>query len=422
MAAYNLQDMLIRDPSLIAHMLAADPSLEHVNIEMLAYARKVFYFRYLISEGRGVISFLFPFRTIKKTSPGFLEAMILARNFECTDPRDCIFALWNLAQDKAGLDYTPIYTKSYEEVYAGFAQAWMMQHGALDILGAVEATQQSSDFYTKTPSWCPNWNVPSTASSLVRKDYLPTRPMLGMHDLGGRLYSTDGGVSQDLFETPLFAFTGGQLQVTGMIIDQITHVFEDAPDIPTGTAPKSRWRVHYLANAINKHYHDHKLTTYDDVPRALKAMFHGDGVAAWPPVAESGYEPDTGGPEESYACLPNLSRHVTQYAGSWDRTEAWTALDAVLRGRRPFVTVDGYMGLASAYLPDGDAALWSIAVVAGCSVPLILREREGGTYELVGSCFIQGWMDGEWMATMMEAESAKEFWEAVMDGAKIVIS
>jgi hypothetical protein len=129
-AAYNLHDMLTRDPSLAAQMLVADPSLEHVETDMLAYPRRVFYIRYLISRGHGEGILGFPTFKIKNTSPGFLETLVLARDFECTNPRDHILALWNLAQDKEGLDYAPAYTKSYEEVCVGLTKAWILQQGA----------------------------------------------------------------------------------------------------------------------------------------------------------------------------------------------------------------------------------------------------------------------------------------------------
>jgi hypothetical protein len=80
------------------------------------------------------------------------------------------------------------------------------------------------------------------------------------------------------------------------------------------------------------------------------------------------------------------------------------------------------MGLAPAYLAGEDVTGMCIAVVARCSVPLILQAKEDGTYRLLGTCFVQGWMDGEWLDTMMGAENATEFWEAMMGDAKISIS
>jgi hypothetical protein len=428
-AVSQFHDILTREPSIVGEMQAADPSLEAVNVEMLAYPRKIYYFRYLISGGHaGGGIFGGGFSTISplgKTSPGFLEALVLTRDFECTDPRDHVFALWNLAQDKSGLDFTPDYTKTYEEVYTGFSQAWIEQHGSLDVLGAVEATQETSDFYVKVPSWAPHWNISATASCLVRRDHLLTRIMPAMPDLSGKLYSADGNMTRDVFDSPIVFFEGKTLHCTGLIIDEVGHLFDDAPDIPSGTAPKSRWQAHYWAHAIETYYREQALATYDDPLRAAWAMFHGDSVAAWPPVAESGYSPDQCPANVQYVCLPKLSRHVRLFANSYSPIEARTVADWVLRGRRPFVTENGYMGLAPAYVAEsdqGEIAILSIAVVVGCSVPLVLRERENGTFQLVGTCFVQGWMDGEWMETMMGAESPKEFWDAMKDGAQLVIT
>lgn len=427
-AAYNLHDMLTRDPSLAAHIQDADSTIGLLDTRFLAYARKIYYFRYLMSNGFAGGSFLGGlWNKFGETSPGFLDALVLARDFESTDPRDRIYALWNLARDKTGLDFKPEYSKSYEQVYTVFTRAWAFQHGSLDILGAVEVTKESSAFYESAPSWCPNWDVPAIAGSLIRKDYLPTRYMSVIGDQSGKLYSADG-IAEAAGSTPFF-FEGNALHCTGLIIDQIKFMFGDAPDIPAGTAMKSTWRFHYWEDRIKTHDW-YGIHTYDDPERAACAMFHGDSIEAWPTVADSGYDPDDCIRNERYVCLPEASRHVSKYANSYDRTEAWYVVNTVLRGRRPFVTDNGYMGLAPAYIAeenekniDGwNTASWQLAIVAGCSVPLLLREREDGTYELFGTCFVQGWMDGEWMETMMGADNAKEFWEAIGDGAKLVIT
>ena len=428
MAAYNFQDLLMRDLSLAGQMCAVDPALKDVDVDMLAYPRKVFYFRSILSRGG---ENELPFYTFKKNSPGFLEALVLTRDFECTDPRDRIFGLWNLAQDKDGLDYKPEYSKPYEDVYAQFSRAWIAQHGTLDMLGAVEASPQAHDFYNGAPSWCPNWNVPAAASCLVHKDYIPTRFMSALDNQDGKLYSADGGMDCCSPNSPFFFFDNRALNCTGVIIDHITYFFEVPPDIPAGTEfprsdPTSNWQFRCFAKTIESDYQSLGVTAYDDPLRAAWAMFHGDSIAAWPPAAESGYGPGICQPDERYVCLPHLSRHVLRFADSYDRTEAWGVVKSVLRGRRPFVTENGYMGLAPAFITEltkEDKMACQLAVVAGCSVPLVLREREDGTYQLIGTCFVQGWMEGEWIETMMGADSPKEFWEELTGaGVKIVIS
>ncbi|KAJ4993175.1 hypothetical protein SVAN01_01150 [Stagonosporopsis vannaccii] len=426
-AVYNFHAMLTKDASLVSQIQFADPTLGEIDIDMLAYPRKIFYFRHLMSGGSGQS---FPFFTIGRTSPGYLEALILARDFECTDPRDRIFAVWNLARDKSGLDFSAEYSNTYEFVYTQFTRAWMKQHKSLDMLGAVECTSTSTAFYHNAPSWCPNWNARASTSSLVRKDYLPTRFMSAVDDQGGELYSADGNMDQNAFIDPLFSFDHNNLHCKGVIIDSVKFLFEDAPDIPAGTAPTSTWRFHCWIRDIEEYFQTHNLATYDDPLRAAFAMFHGDSIAAWPSVAQSGYKPELCNSNERYVCLPAASRHVSSFADSYNRTEARNVVNTVLRGRRPFVSESGYMGLAPSYIGVTDTrgakgnvnATWHLAVVAGCSVPLVLCARDDGTYELMGTSFVQGWMDGEWIQDCMGAEDPQEFWETIGEGARLVIT
>lgn len=429
-AAYHLHDMLTRDPAFIAQILESDETLVELDVSTLAYARKIFYFRYLVSGGMGGGSVFGLFYHIQRSSPGFLDALILARDFECTDPRDRIYGLWNLAQDKAGLDLTPDYSKPYEQVYADFTTAWALQQRSLDVLGAVEATSGSAPFYEAAPSWCPNWNVPAIASPLIRKDYLPARYMSAMRDQSGKIYAADGDINCEAFDGPLFSFDGGVLHCTGLIIDQVNGMLGDAPDIPAGSAPKSTWRFHYWTNRLERMYRARNPGPYEDPDRAIRAMMHGDSIKAWPPVAESGYDPNQCPRNERYVCLPTESRHVLPFARSYDPTQALSVVDTVLRGRRPFVTDNGFCGLGPAYITEDTpensktwkTARWQLAVVAGCSVPLLLRERDDATYELIGTCFVQGWMDGEWIETMMGADDPADFWRSMREGAQLVIT
>jgi hypothetical protein len=429
-AAYHLHDMLTRDPAFINSIVNSDKSLTTLDVSALAYARKIFYFRYLISGGLGGGSMLGLFYQICTSSPGFLDALMLARDLECTDPRDRIYGLWNLAQDKSGLDLTPGYSKSYEQVYLDFVKAWSSQHKSLDILGAVEATYKSLPFYQTAPSWCPNWNVPSTASSLLRKDYIPARFMSAMQDQSGKLYAADGNANHAALQSPLFSFQEDALHCTGLIIDRIKGMLGDAPDIPSGSAPKSTWRFHYWTDRLEQMYRARSPDVYEDPDRAICAMMHGDSIRAWSSVADSGYDPAQCLRNERYICLPSEARHVLPYARSYDRNEALSVVDTVLRGRCPFVTDGGYMGLGPAFIAEDtngnlktwQSAGWQLAVVAGCSVPLLLRERGDETYELIGTCFVQGWMDGEWIETMMGADDSAEFWDGMRESAQLVIT
>lgn len=106
-------------------------------------------------------------------------------------------------------------------------------------------------------------------------------------------------------------------------------------------------------------------------------------------------------------------------------TEAWHVVKQVLRRRHPFISRDRNMGLVPAYIADqaiDDARPWHLAVIAGCPVPMVLRQRENATYELVGACPVQGWMGGKWIETTMGAETSIAFWGSAKDSAQLVIS
>lgn len=63
-------------------ILSADPSLEGVDVDLLTFPRKLFWFRHLMSRGADRETLFIPCQ-INETSPGFLEALVLARDFEC---------------------------------------------------------------------------------------------------------------------------------------------------------------------------------------------------------------------------------------------------------------------------------------------------------------------------------------------------
>ncbi|KDN62945.1 hypothetical protein CSUB01_08489 [Colletotrichum sublineola] len=68
-----------------------------------------------------------------------------------------------------------------------------------------------------------------------------------------------------------------------------------------------------------------------------------------------------------------------------------------LTGNRRFAITERSLG----FVPDGTAPGDRIAIIAGCSVPIVLRNNKNGmggnVRFLVGECYIQGLMEGEYM-------------------------
>ncbi|KAF2768020.1 hypothetical protein EJ03DRAFT_138513 [Teratosphaeria nubilosa] len=439
-AMHHLIDMLRSDPSLAGNMFKADPTIKLVDTQELTFVRKLFYFRHLNTGGRHPL-FGLTASQIRSGAPSFLEILVLARGFESSDPRDKIYALWNLARDKEGLDFHVDYQKSITQVYSDFARAWALQHGSLDVLGAVECRRPETELYRGAPSWVPDWSLQSASSCLVRRDRIPPRNMSYMRNLEGPLYWADGGgLSRDAFDSPLFTFEGEVLHCTGIILDTIHHIFSNPPEVADWQRfphcdPTTCHAYHHWVSELCAHYAVNNVLTYESIKQAAAAMFHGDCIAVWPHRSQN---PENANErwarEEEFVCRIDrhpwspepksepVPRHVQLYAASYDRTDAFDIIKSVTRGRRPFVSLGGYMGLMPSIVEDIEdvgqlsGKPWYLAIVATCSVPLLLQEQEDGRYKVCGSCFVQGWMEGEILSNTLGAETTRDFWAALAEG------
>ena len=72
--------------------------------------------------------------------------------------------------------------------------------------------------------------------------------------------------------------------------------------------------------------------------------------------------------------------------------------------KRLLITQDGFIGMAPHETRKGDV----VCLLLGCRVPVVLRERTEGGYELVGEAYVHGIMKGEAM-TMDNKERLEDF-------------
>jgi hypothetical protein len=418
-AARNVQDLMERDPGLARLMNESLADSGGISPTELDAVRKMFYFRHLMSKGRGtdLLGSSIGWNLFQDKSPGYLEVAILARDCEASDPRDKLFALWNLAQDKDGLDWAMDYTDRVPDSFTKFATAWSLQHRSLDIIATSERNPESMNFYDSAPSWCPDWATPSTSSNMVRRETLPRRVMLGIDELGGKLYSADGNPELIMIPEPFFSFEGNKLFCTGIIVDSLKAVVIHEPEHP---------KLLVYFQAAEKYYKERKDSPYVDYRQALWAMCHGDVPSSWPLRAEKDYE--LLNMYHTYKGDRDSARHFYKYVTDIGPTEAKPVMKQVLRGRLLGFTEDGYMCLLPHWiLPSDESAAnasmekWQLAILAGCSSPVILHESDDGTYRIAGSVFVQGWMEGEVVTEMMGADDVTSFWTFLASSQQLVI-
>jgi hypothetical protein len=61
------------------------------------------------------------------------------------------------------------------------------------------------------------------------------------------------------------------------------------------------------------------------------------------------------------------------------------------RNQRPFISVQGYVGLAPDHVREGDV----VVIFVDAKLPHVLRDNGNGTYRLVGEAYVHGVMNGE---------------------------
>ncbi|KAM3079861.1 hypothetical protein ACMFMF_003282 [Clarireedia jacksonii] len=470
LAAYHLVNVLTRDRSMTRSMMASDPQLKSVSENDVSFVRRLFYFRHLIGQGANSISIMPAnpewFLMDEKT-PGILDVLVLARDFESTSPYDKIFAVWNLARDTNGMNFKMDYTRSLSQTYTDFAVAEANHNGSLDVICAAEPTRNEK---LATPSWVPDWSTPSTASSTIRRVHLPNIFMSAVKNIGGPIYQAMGkGV-----KTSRFSFSGEVLKCTGLIIDKIKVVG------PYGDTPTERHNLYgaWMGIAVA----ESALYEWgDEFGSAFWSMMAGDVEGTWGidrfDPAEKGKKlasrqienetKDENGngekEEENKAAGRNSASEVSTKEEGEDETtdsqsknvpdtsandtgtngsseiEAFRVIcfkpdelkhsqnknDIVdvfgiaTKGRRLIVTEKGHIGLAPHWAKEGQ----SVAILSNCSTPVLLDEKEDGRYGFVGSCFVQGWMEGEYVEREREEVgcAVEEFWDMVEVGGQIEI-
>ncbi|KXJ96461.1 hypothetical protein Micbo1qcDRAFT_199273 [Microdochium bolleyi] len=268
----------------------------------------------------------------------------------------------------------------------------------------------SAAFYGSAPSWCPDWTVSASASCLICREHIPTLPVAVIDSLDGPLYSVDGGL--------------------GAVKEPLT---------PAKASP--------LCFSINgNNLNPGESGPYSEAFQAAKAMFRGDVPAAWPRDPERPAQLPQPPDNDPYFCDVGRSRFVTQ-------------------GRRPCISAGGYTALMPEWVLATDDAREPeqhekgaepsgrtvgigqdrtreglvLAILAGCSVPIILEEvqeqvaqqQDGGTggqhvrsradgveagdaeryYKFRGTAFVQGWMEGEVLVGKGGCATAREFWD-----------
>jgi Heterokaryon incompatibility protein (HET) len=301
------------------------------------------------------------------------DAYVTGYGLQAGRPEDLIYALLNLTSDSAELGIVPDYSKSHLEVYTKVAKT-LIETAGIHILRYCNVVGD------ELPSWAPDWRQPILRPFEMAKSQKTYR-YSAAKNLKTAFYFED---AQDQF--PI-------LNVHGKMMDGILVTGRPLED-PNAHNPgfKIENILTYLEWMLEPQYIMKAIPFYD-VTRPYSDI--ETKQALWrTPIAD--IEPD-----KSLGWIRARSTFEKVYDDALDDTvksadtTAFMKYLSVLRtfchGRKFFVTEKGYLGLGPRAMKEGDFAV----IIGGLQVPMVLRVKEDGCFQILGEAYVHGFMDGE---------------------------
>jgi hypothetical protein len=205
-------------------------------------------------------------RSLLQQPLNFLFLALLHRESDCTDPRDKIYALWNLARDARDLGMTPDYSLSVRDVYISFAKQYILHHSCLDIMCAPQV-RCIAPVEGGLPSWVPDWRATSHTNGYIRPEVLPLSNVNEPQDLDGPVYHA----SRSTKAVVGFVENDERLICGGMLMDTVSLV-------AAKTGNGHSW---YQIAVEHCHNSSGEKVSEEKFNRDFWSMILGDGSSSW---------------------------------------------------------------------------------------------------------------------------------------------
>jgi len=357
-------------------------------------------------------------------NPGlaFGRLLDLAIATECTDPRDRVYALLGLLPNEVASLVRPDYTLSPSVVYTKIAQAFIHGYSTLDLLREGNPWGLSG---------CPSWAADWTWSGRGRHSRVE-RPLWGPADLfpppqSSIQHFTPFRASGDVGQKVSIS-DDGLLTCKGFIIDEISGISARELgyfdwDHDSRSSPRN-WRSAYGDFAstrdalVRTMLHD-RVNAGQRPEARHNALLHLPST--WQEAGPQFKKRDwrwLAGQEGYYFRWERFREAIDCFAlGEWrfgeffddnipadadeyDYTEVYAGAERSAMRRRFITTQDGFMGWAPDNMygraKDQVRVRDLIAIVLGCSTPLVIRPK-GDVFQMLGEAYVHGVMDGEAM-------------------------
>ncbi|TGO50066.1 hypothetical protein BOTNAR_0407g00050 [Botryotinia narcissicola] len=318
--------------------------------------------------------------------PLFRYLLRAHRYCEASDKRDIIYALLGLSR-KESLPFTKFpdvllvdYEMTAQDIYTNVARVLLRCYG----LGILSDVQDSIASIPNLPTWVPDYSV--------------LRRPLPLSMRGDCTWSACGNLEwkQEFLETDPYS-----LILQGILLDTVCEKVKQQN--------KSLHSMEFLDGVYEVAAHLDPI-----YPLSMGGKFQSSREVVWRTILADTYRKEHPAPQHceelvahyqewvrnrvrngSQAKNPMQRRSVTEKQprkyGKEDFSCLEREIEAANDARTLFRTRKGYLGIGAQSLRPCDE-VW---VLAGASVPFILRRGEDEFYELVGEVYLHGVMHGE---------------------------
>lgn len=309
-----------------------------------------------------------------------LSVLLATHAAECSDIRDKIYAILNLADDydpERDIDiFGPDYLASPKDAFTRFAR-WSVARGDLDILSCTtRADVPAVEDLDRLPSWVPDWTRIDNETPFVRyRDIIPFSAASAL--VGYRPRVTDDD----------------KLILSGVVVDVVKAVGPLSTFTKAEAYEKLTANQKWLNECLDLGYRIHQgpfsnHTCRKAFWRTITAGLTGEGHQA---------------PHDFGLWF---HKYLKSNYGDVGRRHTAAVESTILMwasNRRLAVTEGGRMALVPNSTKQGDI----IGIIAGARVPHILRtvSTSGEHHIALGEAFVDELMDGRFLQLMFEREN-----------------
>jgi Heterokaryon incompatibility protein (HET) len=337
--------------------------------------------------------------TQRQTGITLLQALLLSRTSEATDPRDRVYALLGLTSDNASKAIEPDYTQSVADVFTMTTIQIIQHEKSLSVLSHVEnfAWRPKAP---ELPSWIPDWASPAKSTPFLSSSYemqpvefratLDSSPDISfvstdrvcnvkgyivdtIRNIGRRFYLLEPRNKLGEMGKRRHAFKWASVEVMVQSLLQWERLAYRQPSYPTHETVQSAYHKTIIAN---QHVADSALPSLSSLYASFSSFYHNSftkrSVAAW----------------------LSSTQLVLELVKDADQPAIAAYYQKMLRasvGRRFCVTEKGFFALVPASVTPGDR----VVLLKGGKTPYVVRPKSDDLWRFLGDCYVHGLMRGE---------------------------